>query len=178
MTEITSISVDPAAAQPEVQGQGTSQGPGERAVPVQPAAVAETAKVGVMHSAEVTALPSHQLAALKEIMAGRGPGLAAAAAGVHRGTLYRWMKEDRAFHAALIKCQIAARDAARNQLLCVADVAASIVRRELRAGDPKIAMALLRAMGILDRLTIDPKLPDAGDQAYEAFTEKSDQLLF
>ncbi|MDB5333477.1 MAG: hypothetical protein JWP03_4628 [Phycisphaerales bacterium] len=183
MTDITSISVDPAAAQREVQGQGAAEinqsqevQTGTTAEAIAPAR--EAKKSGVMHSPEVMALQPNQFAALKTIMAGRGPVSAAMAANVHRGTLYRWMKEDAAFRAALIKCEEAAREAARHQLLCIADVAAAVVRREVRAGNVQTAMAILRSMGLLDRLNVDPKTREADEQTYEVLDERADGLVF
>jgi hypothetical protein len=190
MTDITSISVDPAAAQREVQGQGAAEinqrqevQTGTTAEAIAPAREAgaptrEAKKSGVMHSPEVMALQPNQFAALKTIMAGRGPVSAAMAANVHRGTLYRWMKEDAAFRAALIKCEEAAREAARHQLLCIADVAAAVVRREVRAGNVQTAMAILRSMGLLDRLNVDPKTREADEQTYEVLDERADGLVF
>jgi hypothetical protein len=74
---------------------------------------------------------------------------AAAEAGVGRRTLYRWLKEDPKFIAAWNAWRREIGQSARARLLGVAAEAVEAVREAVRKGDGRLALALLKGMGMV-----------------------------
>ena len=70
--------------------------------------------------------------------------------GVHRNTLYRWLR-DPVFCAAMQDVRGELRDAARLRLESMADKAALYVEHAMGHGDGRTALNLLKLLGIFDR---------------------------
>ena len=88
---------------------------------------------------------------------------AAAAAGIHRQTLHRWLRDDPAFRAAFHAWQSAAADHAKARLLALADAAVTTVAAAVAAGDTHAALAVLRGQGLLT-----PPVPGSTDPDHVA----------
>ena len=94
-------------------------------------------------------LPDEQQAALTALLSGQTVTAAAAAVGVARTTLHRWLREDEAFAAAYNGRRAELRDAAHARLLGLADKALAALERALDEGDTRAAAAVLRGLGLL-----------------------------
>jgi hypothetical protein len=93
------------------------------------------------------ALSPNQEKALAALLAGKSVTEAAAAAEVDRTTLHRWLKEDFDFKAALNRGRKDLREAMHARLMVLADKAAGCVEKD--NGDGKVALALLKGIGLL-----------------------------
>lgn len=90
-----------------------------------------------------------QLAALGALLAGQSVTAAAGAASVDRATLYRWLK-DPAFAATYNHGRADLWAATENRLLSLADRATAVVESAIdNVGDVKVALAVLRGLGLL-----------------------------
>jgi hypothetical protein len=94
--------------------------------------------------------------AIFALVAGRGMSAAARAAGVHRGTVLRWLRDNDHFAAECNAWQAETRDKARARLLKAVDDAVDVVINALQAHDPRTALALLSRLAILFPLTPGP----------------------
>lgn len=93
-------------------------------------------------------LSDKQLLALDAILTGVTVTEAAAAVGVHRGTMHRWLA-DPSFVASLNRRRAENRAAAEARLTSLLSNAISAVEAALDRGDAKTALALLRGLGLL-----------------------------
>ena len=75
---------------------------------------------------------------------------AAEQAGVDRTTVHRWLRADWGFQAALNRARREIRDAVEAQLHCTAERAAGIVSEAVAGGDTRVALAVLKGLGLLD----------------------------
>src|SRR5215218_353843 len=100
-----------------------------------------------------TVLRHEQQTALELLLLGHSDIEIAKALDLRRETTWRWKHRDPAFQAALRERQATIADAAAERLRGLVDQAVSVVQRSLSsaAADPKLAMALLSALGVLDR---------------------------
>jgi hypothetical protein len=94
-------------------------------------------------------------AVLKELAAGSGVAEAARAAEVDRHTVYRWMRNDPRFAAALNAWRGQAVKSAQHRLAGLLDAAADSVHRAIHLGHFNIAMEVLRRMGAMEKLEAD-----------------------
>ncbi len=99
------------------------------------------------------ALSAQQAKVLAGLSAGRNIASAAAGAGVSRSTVYRW-NSDPDFVAALNAWKRQTRESAQHRLLAMGDQAVTIVQDALDDNDARIAMALLRELGILRKVAV------------------------
>lgn len=97
---------------------------------------------------ESSDLSPAQLTYLHALVAGRSITAAAEEAGVTRKTAYRWQSEPH-FVAMLNTWRNHTMEAARAQLLALAEQATATVARAIQKGDVRVAMALLKGLGIL-----------------------------
>lgn len=117
-------------------------------------------------------LSTKQMQAIRALLDPATPTLktAAQAAGVGEGTLYRWMREDAAFTAALSDAQGAAIDNAVRQLTALSERAILVIHRVLIDSNASDSARLRAATVALEMLL---RLKDAADfekrlQALEA----------
>lgn len=95
------------------------------------------------------AISAEQEQVLGLLAGGKTAKEAAAGAGVSRSTLYRWMRDDPAFVATWNAWQRDQRQATQAQLLGMAGEAVAAVRGAIQKGDGRLALAMLKAMGLL-----------------------------
>ncbi len=105
-------------------------------------------------------LTAAQRRAIGRMASGESATAAAAAAGVHRQTVHRWLREDPAFRAAFHAWQAAAAEHARARLLALADAAVTTVAAAVANGDTRTALAVLKGQGLLVPPTPGPTDPD------------------
>ena len=98
--------------------------------------------------AESQLSPAQELA-LSALMTGSRMTDAAVAAGVSRSTLHRWMSEP-VFLAARNGRRLELVASASAKLLNLRDKALGVVEQALDAGDGRVAMAVLKGVGMLD----------------------------
>ena len=79
-----------------------------------------------------------------DIASGRPPG-----AGVHRGTLHRWLSEDAAFRSAYSRWKTEMRESATARLLSLTQAAVRTLGVAIQGGDARAAFQLLKEMQIL-----------------------------
>ena len=89
-----------------------------------------------------------QRAAIAVLTAGRTRSEAAAAAGVHRATVHRWLQNDPQFQAAFNAWQNDVRTTAQAQLLAATHEAIATVLTAIRGGDSRLAWKLLQAQNM------------------------------
>lgn len=104
----------------------------------------------------VVALSPEQRKAIELLTSGHTMGETATAAGVGRTTLYRWLKGDAQFVAAYNAWQADAIATARGRLLAMTDLAVATVGKAMSRGDAKTAVAVLKAMGVMERPSVGP----------------------
>jgi hypothetical protein len=97
------------------------------------------------------ALSPPQQTAIQLLTSGHTLVASATAAGVNRVTLYRWLKRDPAFVAAYNAWQKDVIDTARGRILALSGLAVTTVARAMSTGNAKVAVEILKSMGILDR---------------------------
>jgi len=90
-----------------------------------------------------------QVAALEGLLAGKTAAEAAAAAGVGRTTIYKWLRIDFAFQAALNRGRRDLQQAVSYRVEQLAADAAECVARAVREGDVKAAMEILKRLNVL-----------------------------
>ena len=99
-------------------------------------------------NAETPLSPAQELA-LSALMAGSRMTDAADAAGVSRSTLHRWMREP-VFLAAHNGRRSELVASASAKLLNLTDKALGVVDQALDAGDGRVALAVLKGVGMFD----------------------------
>jgi hypothetical protein len=99
------------------------------------------------------ALSRPQEKALQELVGGLGVKAAAVAAGVHRGTLHRWLLEDANFAAAYHAQREQLRENARMRLMAISDRAVDAIMDAVEKGDTRCALALLKGLGLLSKIS-------------------------
>lgn len=131
--------------------------------------------------AENELTPAQELA-LNALMAGSRMTDAAAVAGVSRSTLHRWMGEP-VFMAAHNGRRLELSASASAKLLNLRDKALGVVEQALDAGDGRVAVAVLKGVGMLDGQSPfvgsdDPERVAKGMKATERQREMMDFLDF
>jgi transposase len=79
--------------------------------------------------------------------------------GIHRGTIYRWLKSDPYFRAAYNAWQLEQQESCRAALMKAAEMAVAKVIENFRY-NPTLAWQVIKELGILSRpksLSVDPK---------------------
>ena len=110
--------------------------------------------------------------ALAGLLSGLSVTDAAKVAGVSRGTVHRWLKEDFAFQAALNQGQHELRNALQTRLSNLAEKAVSCVEKAIEEGDSKTAMALLRGLGLLKGKPFTIASGDPGELEEDVLEQK------
>ena len=92
-----------------------------------------------------------QRAAFAALCAGSSFPDAAKAAGVNRATVYRWVQSDPQFRAAYNAWQEELAESSRARLLTFVDQAVDVIGKALKRQDEKVAVTMLRDLGIMRR---------------------------
>ncbi|MGA2232391.1 MAG: hypothetical protein ABSH22_15970, partial [Tepidisphaeraceae bacterium] len=115
----------------------------------------------------LAALPAPQRAALELLLNGKSIAETARTAGVCRATLYNWLRTDPVFQAAYNQWHDELEKSCRSRLMTLTDKAADAVAHAVEGGDAKVAMQLLKGMGLLSpapaRLTDPDELRQQAD---------------
>ena len=96
-------------------------------------------------------LPVAQYAALSAIVSGNSFRRAAEAAGVSRATIYRWVQTDPLFRAAFNAWQKEIKESSHARLVKMSEQAVDVVEKALQRNDERVAVTLLREMGVMRR---------------------------
>jgi hypothetical protein len=86
---------------------------------------------------------------LVELTLGKSICAAAAAAGVHRSTVHRWIVDDPLFAAAYHGWQSESRSSAQARFMAMSDLAVDNICDALRKGDIRTSLLVVKAMGLL-----------------------------
>jgi hypothetical protein len=136
---------------------------------------------------ELTTLPPDQAEALEPaqelalaaLLAGKPLGEAAAAAGCHRATLWRWMTGDPRFMARYNAGRREMADQARTELLTLGQSAIKAIRETLESPDPalrfKAAVKTLELIGCDGSPPAGPTDPEEVAEALESEAMGRDQ---
>jgi transposase-like protein len=91
-----------------------------------------------------------QMVALEALLSGQTVTDAAAAAGVNRTTLHRWLREHFHFQAELNAARLALRQASFVRLDALAERALEVLQQSLSTGnDARVAIEVLKGAGLL-----------------------------
>jgi transposase len=92
-------------------------------------------------------VPQH--AVLSLLASGQSVSAAAESAGIHRGTVYRWLSADPNFKAAYTAWRRETLELAAGRLAKLSDDAVGVVAQALQSLDARTAVAVLRGLGLL-----------------------------
>jgi AcrR family transcriptional regulator len=109
-----------------------------------------------------TELTAAQIVALAAIAGGGSVSDAAAAAGMHRATIYRWLDDDAGFLAELNRLQHEARARLAAQVAELHVVALQTVRNILEGTEAPAAVRLRAALAVLGRAGVLEPEPEPG----------------
>jgi hypothetical protein len=128
-------------------------------------------------SAELSRLSDPQRAALSALFSGKAIREAACVARVHRVTVGRWLHHDPHFRAAYNAWRQELIDSSRARLLRTAELATAIVHLAIAKGDGRLALALLKHLGLASEASAGPSDPTlALDEITIEFKEGRDAL--
>ena len=113
------------------------------------------------HFATLSELEPRQVLAVERLLAGDPVTTAAAAAGVDRSSVHRWLREDAVFRAAYNAARQDLFREVSSRLLGLASDALAAVEAAVRGGDARVAVAVLKGLGLLPGTapTIGPEDP-------------------
>ena len=94
-------------------------------------------------------LTAQQHAVLSLLASGRSVMAAAESAGIHRGTVHRWLSTDLNFRAAYNAWKKETVELAAGRLAKLSDDAVSVVCDALQSRDARTAVAVLKGLGLL-----------------------------
>jgi len=111
-------------------------------------------------------IPKNKQDAAIVLAAGGSHAEAAKAAGVERQTVYGWTSKNQEFLGELDRLRRASFEEAEGVLRSMAVTAALVVREAIQDGDVKVALTVLRGLGILvnaEKREVDTRVQFAGD---------------
>ena len=117
-----------------------------------------------------------QVKVLAELLTGKTITAAAAAAGVERATVHRWLREDFAFQAAWNRDRQELHREAFARLERLAAKAVDCLEKAIDGGDVKAALIVAKGMGILAPQRVGSG--DAGELAAEAERQAKQRAVF
>jgi transposase-like protein len=91
-----------------------------------------------------------QSAALQSLVSGMSVTAAAAAAGVDRGTVHRWLRTSSQFREAFARYHAQVTAEARLELAALARDAVDVVADSIRRGDARVALSVLHRLKLFD----------------------------
>jgi hypothetical protein len=127
-------------------------------------------------SPKLKELRNRQRLAFVELALGRTITCASAAAGVHRRTVHRWLREDEEFIAALDAVREGTMQLVRRQLLAAAPRAAARVAEVCDSGDGKMALLLLKHLGAFGDGAAAQNAQQRQEQDSKAYDVDSDPM--
>lgn len=127
---------------------------------------------GTQQNATLTA---PQEAAITALLTGSNISEAAGWAEVDRTTIHRWLREDFAFQAELNRRKHELRSGLQDRLMRLAGKATACVEAAVDAGDARMAMTLLKDLGILSPPEIGSEI---ADELRVAQAEQREQRFF
>jgi DNA-directed RNA polymerase specialized sigma24 family protein len=104
-------------------------------------------------------LPLAQQTALELLVTGKSIAETARSAGVSRTTIYQWMRKDPVFRAAYNEWHDQLRESSRSRLLMLTEKATDAVEKAVEGGNARMAMQLLKGMGMVRDLPPGPTDP-------------------
>jgi hypothetical protein len=113
-------------------------------------------------------LTGAQQIALEQLLGGATMTAAANAASVDRSTVWRWQQHDANFIAELNRRRSELRAAHEARLGSLVDRALTAVEKALESGDARIALRVLRGVGLLDGASPEIGPSDPDQVVYEA----------
>jgi DNA-directed RNA polymerase specialized sigma24 family protein len=118
-------------------------------------------QLATVRSGEIAmeSLAAPQRTALELLLTGKSIAETARSAGVSRTTIYQWLKKDPVFRAAYNEWHDQLRESSRSRLLLLTDKATNAVEKAVEGGDARMAMQLLKGMGMLRDLPPGPTDP-------------------
>jgi hypothetical protein len=105
-------------------------------------------------------LPANQQTALELLVGGKSVAETARLAGVGRATVFRWLKNDPVFRAAVNQWHDQIESGCQSRLLSLTDKATDAVEKALDAGDARTALQLLKGMGMIKERAVGPTDPE------------------
>ena len=107
-----------------------------------------------------------QMRVLSALATGTTISAAAEAASVDRTTVHRWLREDACFQAAWNRLRLEMRREVAARLDHLAEAALNTVQGAMEAGDARIALAVLKGVGVLGgrRPAIGPDDPEVVEE--------------
>ena len=100
---------------------------------------------------EAEQLPPEQQTALELLVGGKAVAETARQVGVSRSTVFRWLKNDPVFRAAYNQWQEEIQSSCQSRLMTMTDKAADALEKSLEGGDGRLALQLLKGMGMIRR---------------------------
>jgi hypothetical protein len=116
--------------------------------------------------------------AIAALAIGRSAIEAAVEAGVSRRTLHRWMREDAAFIAAYNAWRRDATQSARGRMMALTNDAVDALAAAVRKGDGRLALQLLKSLGVAatePEGPVDPKTV-ARERELKRLKEESEMM--
>jgi AcrR family transcriptional regulator len=150
--------------------------PGEQTAQEAALQMPPTPRVVALLTGQATPTPAQE-AALTALLTGKSVTDAAAAAGVGRTTVYRWLAHDPAFQASLNQRRQEMQDALQARLMLLAVKAVDAVERALDAGNSKAALALLAGLGLLPGSLPRIGETDAAEIVLDRARDKQDAIV-
>ncbi len=105
-------------------------------------------------------LPPQQQTAMELLVGGKSVAETARLAGVGRATVFRWLKNDPVFRAALNQWHDQIESGCHSRLMSLTDKAGDAIEKALDAGDARTAMQLLKGMGMIKERATGPTDPE------------------
>ena len=133
----------------------------------------------MQHNATLPTITPQQERAIEALVSG-DTVTSAAAAKVDRTTVYRWMRADYDFIAALNLARRYIIEASQARLLSLADKALTVVKESLDGGDPRTALTVLQRLGLLSPAPlgeVDPRRIERSAQEAQQREELQQQRL-
>jgi len=105
---------------------------------------------------EAEQLPPEQQTALELLVGGKAVAETARQVGVSRSTVFRWLKNDPVFRAAYNQWQEEIQSSCQSRLMTMTDKAADALEKSLEGGDGRLALQLLKGMGMIKERAVGP----------------------
>lgn len=116
----------------------------------QTSGTAQSRNVPQPEATDFEELQPKQWQVIECLVGGQTVAAAAESAGVNRTTVWRWQRTDFAFQAAYNRCRREAVAEINAQILSLAPRALKAVQQALETGDARVAILVLRGLGLLN----------------------------